>query len=158
MDIKLHIDEVFQMAVQLEENGAEFYQNAARQADDKEVKALLEKLADMEGEHKAIFEKMRAEMAATSDIESMFDPSGEAAKYLKSIVDTKVFFDETIDTSSLLETLREAVWREKDTVVFYLSIRLSMTEESSRLKLDKIIEEEMSHVRIIGEKLKELSE
>ena len=153
MDLSFHIDKIFEMAIQMEEEGAQFYHDAARFTEDKEVRGLLEKLSVMEGEHKTVFEKMRSEVAERS---SMFDPSGEGALYLKSVDNSKVFSNKSIDTSSVKEVFKEAIWREKDTVVFYLGIRLAMTEESSRLKLDKIIEEEMSHVRILSDRVKQL--
>lgn len=156
MEVSYHIDEVFEMAAQMEENGARFYQEAAQKSKDKKVKELLEKLAAMEVEHKAIFNNLRNELVGTKDADSFFDPYGEGAMYLKSIVDTKVFFEKTIDTSSLEEVLKEAIWAEKDTAAFYLGIRLGMTDEGAKKKIDKIIEEEMSHIRILNEQLRGL--
>jgi len=92
MEISFHIDEVFEMASQMEENGAVFYREAAQKAKDPEIKDLLEKLSAMEVEHKAIFKNLRAEVVGNQDMDAFFDPQGEGALYLKSIVDTKVFF------------------------------------------------------------------
>ena len=156
MDYSFHIDEVFEMACQMEDNGAAFYQEAAQKAKDPETKALLEKLAAMEVEHKAIFNSLRQEIVDSQDMDSFFDPQGEGALYLKSIVDTKVFFEKKIDTSSLEEVFKEAIWAEKDSAAFYLGIRLGISEEQTKKKIDTIIEEEMSHIRILSERLRDL--
>jgi rubrerythrin len=152
------IDEVFEMAVQMEENGAAFYRKAADSTGNQEVKDLLNRLAVMEIEHKATFKKLRSEVVNTKDRDAFFDPQGEGAMYLKAIVDTKVFFEKAIDTSSLEEVLKDAIWAEKDTTVFYLGIRQGMTEEDPKRKIDKIIEEEMSHIRMLSEKLIDLKQ
>jgi len=156
MDFIFHIDEVFEMAIQMEQNGAEFYKKAAQDTDDKEIKALLEKLSVMEDEHQTIFKNLRSEIVGSGEQDAFFDPQGEGARYLKSIVDTKVFFEKTIDTTSLEEVFKEAIWAEKDSTVFYLGIRQSMKDEGPKRKLDAIIEEEMSHIRILSERLKDL--
>lgn len=156
MESNFRIEEVFEMALRMEENGSQFYREAAKNATDKSVKELLEKLSIMEIEHQALFKKLKAEVLEIDDITTIYDPYSEAARYLQTVVDTRVFFNKTIDTSSVKEVLIEATWREKDTVVFYLGIRQAMSDEHTKMKLDKIIEEEMSHVRILSEKLKEL--
>lgn len=153
MESLFHIDEVFEMAIQMEENGAEFYRQAANNTGNQEAKALLNKLAAMEIEHKATFKRLRSEVAQSKNQDAFFDPQGEGALYLKAIVNTKVFFEKEIDTSSLEEVLKEAIWAEKDTTVFYLGIRQNMSEEEPKRQIDKIIEEEMSHIRILSEKL-----
>ncbi|MCG8334268.1 MAG: ferritin family protein [Proteobacteria bacterium] len=156
MQFAFHIDEVFEMAIQMEENGAEFYAKAALAAVDPEVKAVLEKLSVMEVEHKALFSKLREEVVSANEHKTFYDPSGKNARYLKSIIDTQVFFEKEIDTSSMEEVLKEAIWGEKDSTVFYLGIRQSMDDEATKQKIDKIIEEEMSHIRILSERLKAL--
>ncbi len=156
MDHSFHIDEVFAMAIQMEENGAVFYQKAADQTENTEIKKLLQTLSDMEIVHKATFTDLRKELVGSNQMDAFFDPQGEGALYLKSIVDTKVFFEREIDTSNPEEVFKEAIWAEKDSTVFYLGIRLGMSDENMKKKIDTIIEEEMSHVRILSEKLLEI--
>jgi len=52
-----------------------------------------------------------------------FDPEGEAALYIRSLADTRVFFEKKIDTSSMEEILKEAILAEKDSIVFYLGMK-----------------------------------
>ncbi len=156
MKFSFNIDEVFEIAIQMEEKGAEFYSKAAQAAVDPEVKALLKKLSDMEAEHKILFKQLRNDIVSINEQDAFYDPSGEGARYLKSIADTQVFFEKSIDISSPEEVFKEAIWGEKDSTVFYLGIRQNMEDEPLKKKIDTIIEEEMSHIRILSERLRDL--
>jgi len=57
-------DDVFEMAEQLEKNGAKFYRQAAADVSGDEAKTLLKELAAMEDDHEKTFAAMRAELAA----------------------------------------------------------------------------------------------
>ncbi|MDD3993172.1 MAG: ferritin family protein, partial [Desulfobacteraceae bacterium] len=141
-------DDVFEMAEQLERNGAQFYRQAAAGVSGEEAKRLLNELAAMEDDHEQIFAAMRAELAAGEKAETVFDPENEAAAYLRALADTKVFFEKKIDTSSLREILKDAITAEKDSIVFYLGMREMVPQKLGKERLDAIIREEMGHVRL----------
>jgi rubrerythrin len=146
-------DDVFEMAEQLERNGAKFYRQAAAEVPGDEAKALLNELAAMEDDHEKTFAAMRAELAAAEKAGTVFDPEGEASAYLRALADTKVFFDKKIDTSSLREILKDAVTAEKDSIVFYLGMREMVPEKLGKGRLDAIIKEEMGHIRLLAKHL-----
>ncbi len=146
-------DDVFEMAEQLERNGATFYRKAAADVPGDEAKALLKELAAMEDDHEKTFAAMRAELAAGEKAETVFDPENEASAYLRALADTKVFFDKKIDTSSLREILKEAIAAEKDSIVFYLGMREMVPQKLGKDRLDAIIREEMGHIRLLGKHL-----
>ena len=56
-------DDVFEMAEQLERNGAQFYRNAAENAGDSEAKAFLIRLAEMEDAHEKTFALLRSNLS-----------------------------------------------------------------------------------------------
>jgi len=145
--------EVFEMAVKMERNGAAFYRRAADTIKDAKHKKLLLSLADMEVDHEKTFTGLRQELGADSP--DYFDPSGEAAAYLRSIVDTEVFFKRTIDLSSMKAILQEAIMAEKDSIVFYLGIKAMVPDEAGKKKIEVIIKEEMGHIRLLSELLKD---
>ena len=145
--------EVFEMAIKMEKNGAAFYRQAAEAIKKDEHKRLLLSLAEMEVDHEKTFNGLRQELGA--DNPDYFDPDGEAAAYLKSIVDTEVFFKRDIDLSSMKSILREAIMAEKDSVVFYLGIKAMVPEETGKQKVEAIIKEEMGHIRLLSELLKD---
>ena len=149
-------DDVFRMAEQMECNGAAFYRNAAAGTVDLENRKMLLGLAAMEDEHERTFADIRSLLTSQEQATTVFDPAGEAAFYLKALVDTKVFFQKTIDTSSLLEILKEALIAEKDSIVFYLGMKEVVPQRLGKARLDDIIKEEMGHITLIGKHLKSL--
>jgi rubrerythrin len=149
-------DDVFEMAEQLERNGAKFYRDAAQHTDTLEYKNLLKGLAQMEVEHEKIFIKLRSELSGNEKASTVFDPQNESVLYLRSLADTKVFFEKEIDFSSMESVLKAAILAEKDSIVFYLGMKEMVPEKYGKDKLEKIIKEEMGHIKILGKELKAL--
>ncbi len=146
-------DDIFAIAEQLERNGAKFYRTAAKAVKDDNARQLLLRLAAMEDEHQKIFIQMHSQLTASEKTPTVFDPEGEAVGYLKALADTRVFFEKKIDTSSLEAILKDAITAEKDSIVFYLGMRETVPENLGRSRLDDVIKEEMSHVRLLSQEL-----
>ena len=146
-------DDVFEMAEKLERNGAQFYRKAAENADDSEAKAFLIRLAEMEDAHEKTFALLRSNLSGKAKAATVFDPQHESALYLRSLADTKVFFEKEIDLSSMREILKAAILAEKDSIVFYLGMKDLVPDKLGKDKLDEIIKEEMGHIRILSKEL-----
>ena len=153
MSITFNADEIFEMAEQMERNGAAFYRNAADSISDEKNKQMLLHLADMEVEHEKTFVEMRNALTVQEKATQIFDPEGEALLYLRALVDTRVFFQKEIDTTSMKEILKEALLAEKDAIVFYLGMKDMVPEKLGKSHLERIIREEMEHIKLIGSKL-----
>ncbi len=145
--------EIFEMAKQIERNGVAFYQKAAESVSDAGEKEMLLDLAKMEKDHEATFVKMEAELKKQESTPTVFDPEDQAAQYLKSLADTRVFFEKEIDLSSIKSILKAAITAEKDSIVFYLGMKELVPEKLGKERIDAIIKEEMSHIRLLGRKL-----
>lgn len=146
-------DDIFEMAEQLERNGARFYRTASEAVQNQAAKDLLLRLAAMEDAHEKTFSQMRAQLKAAEKTSTVFDPRGEAAGYLKSLADTRVFFEKKIDTSSMESILKEAITAEKDSIVFYLGMKEAVPESLGKNRLEDVIKEEMGHIRLLGKEL-----
>jgi rubrerythrin len=153
MSYDFNADEVFEMAEQMERNGAKFYRDAAENAADSANKELLMGLSKMEEAHEKMFESMRAELTAADKTSTVFDPSGEAALYLRALVDSRVFFKKEIDVKSMVEILKSAIEAEKDSIVFYLGMKEAVPQNLGRNRLEAIIREEMGHIRLLSKEL-----
>lgn len=153
MSYDFNADEIFKMAEQMEKNGAAFYRNAAKNVTDGKNKEMLLTLAAMEDEHEKTFAGMRSALTEKEKADTVFDPQGEAVLYLKALVDTRVFFKKEIDTTSMRDILKEALLAEKDSIVFYLGMKEMVPEKLGKSRLDSIIKEEMSHIKLIGREL-----
>lgn len=145
--------EIFEMAKQIERNGVAFYQKAAKSISDASEKDMLLELAKMEEDHEATFVKMEAQLKEQETVPTVFDPEDEAVQYLKSLADTRVFFEKEIDLSTMKSILKAAITAEKDSIVFYLGMKELVPENLGKDRIHAIIKEEMSHIRLLGKKL-----
>ena len=153
MSYEFSADDIFEMAEQLERNGAKFYRTAAEKVADTSAKELLIGLAVMEDEHEKTFASLRAELSEKEKAATVFDPEGESTLYLRSLADTRVFFEKEIDISSMKDILKAAIEAEKDAIVFYLGMKDLVPDKLGKDKLDIIIKEEMGHIRILSKEL-----
>lgn len=157
MPIRFNADEVFEMAEQIERNGARFYRAAAEKFT--ALRQVLLDLAAMEDDHEKTFAAMQAEL---SDPEQIFDPDDRAQMYLRVMADGNVF-DTKADPVELLadkntpqEVLMTAIGLEKDSVVFYVGLKGSVSRKAGKDKVQAIIGEEISHIATLSEKLEAL--
>jgi rubrerythrin len=153
MSFLFSADEIFEMALKIEQNGENFYRDSASKVADPQAAQLLLKLADMEKDHQRIFNGMRSTLSATDKKAMTFDPNNESGLYLASLANTKVFFEKDIDTSGLQGIFKAALAAEKDSILFYLGMKDLMPENLGKGQVEAIIREEMRHIQILGEKL-----
>jgi rubrerythrin len=149
-----NIDEVFEIAEQIERNGARFYRKAAELFEASRAKSLLMDLAVMEDRHEKVFREMRAELAKKSGMEDI-SSDDQPGQYLRAVAGGYVFpinkdpSDWLTGNESLEDALKFAIQIEKDSIVFYLGIREVMPEELGKFDISKIIKEEMTHITFI---------
>ncbi len=162
MGVTFNADEIFEMAEQIERNGAKFYRTAAAQhADDEKANEMLLSLAAMEDEHEKTFAAIRAEVVAGPPVENVYDPDDVAALYLQAIADGRVFdmkkdpSDIIADGKSLEEIFKIAISLEKDSIIFYNSFRNMVPGQSGKEKIDYIINEEKKHIVELSNQLTE---
>ena len=155
MAVAFNADEILQIAIQIERNGARFYHRAAGIVGDADVKRMLEKLAGMEDSHEQTFQQMRNELSAAQKTPTTFDPEGQSGQYLNALADRRIF-DVTADPTEKLRSnetpdqiFRMALDAEKNSIVFYLGMREMVPQKLGKDDVDRIIREEMSHITII---------
>jgi rubrerythrin len=152
MDVEFNADEVFEIAVQIERNGARFYRRASELASDHKDRELLLALAAMEDSHVKIFESLRKDLKGSDSALADFDPQGEAAAYLQSMAEGQVFdlradpVDYLGMDRSMEDILCKALELEKDSIVYYVGMMEMVPEALGRKKIEHIIREEMKHI------------
>jgi rubrerythrin len=162
MSFAFNADDVFEMAEQIERNGAKFYRSAAETIQDAETREKLLGLAVMEDGREKVFAAMRKELTIEEMTPTAFDPDGELALYLRALADVHVFDTKTglssrlDDRESAQDILMTAIGLEKDSIVFYLGIREMVPEQMGRKKVDGIIKEEMSHITLLNGQIRAL--
>jgi rubrerythrin len=162
MALMFNADEIFEMAQQIEQNGAKYYRKAAAGASDLRVRQLLVGLAAMEDRHEKVFADLRKHLTEQQKQPTTFDPDDQAGAYLRALADGSVF-DVSADPAERLtgketaeEIYRTAIGLEKDSIVFYLGVLDMVTEPLGKERIDDIIKEEMRHVATLSNELRDL--
>lgn len=148
-------NDIFEIAKQIEINGAKFYREAANRVDDDTHKQFLTSLAEMEDSHELIFTEMQNALGSAETAETTFDPEDENALYLKALADTRVFFEKEQPEETMKGILTSAIAAEKDSIAFYLGMKELVGASAGKGKVDEIIKEEMSHIKMLAAKLVE---
>lgn len=155
-------DEVFAMAIQMEDNGSRFYRAVAAKHEAAQDCVFLLKMAEMEDAHKLRFTDMRNKAAAQPAGTPSFDMYNEGGLYLAAIADgartegSPRVLEEISGKESLADILRISVDLEKQAILFYLGIKDLVPADLGRDLIDGIIKEEQSHVVMLMEELKKI--
>lgn len=145
------VNEVIEMAVQIEKNGFAFYHEATKRKDlDAKAKEFIEYLRDQELDHEKTFLSLRDEL----DLEILeMSPDWElVAEYLKTIVDGRIFNNEysaiqlATSAKDLHGVIDNAITFEKDTLLYFHAIADNIANPKTKATLRRIINEEVSHV------------
>ncbi len=151
MPITFNADEVFEMAEQIERNGAKFYKEAATKAPDRRIKDMFLRLAAMEDTHLRIFQQMRTTLSDQEKGGTTFDPEGEASLYLQALADDRGFEGmkgrniKLTGKESTRELLEIAINAEQNSILYYVGLKEMVPTEVGRDKIEAIIREEVGH-------------
>jgi rubrerythrin len=162
MAYDFNVDEVFEMAIQIEANGANFYRKAADLQQDSDNKAFLEKLARMEDKHKSTFETMRKDISDREKQGTVFDPANELSMYLKAMADNHggegnpEVVESLTGEEPMEEIITTAIGLEKESILFYLGLKDLVPAKYGHDKLDDIIREEKLHIAQLNGFLKKI--
>ena len=143
--------ELVDVAIGIERNGIVYYSALAELTTDASLKDTYNYLANMECTHLEIFQKML-------DSVGRYQPTyaGENEEeyelYLKALIDSSVFPNDEVarqmarKVSGPAEAIQVALGVEKDSVLFYSEMR-DLVPEQERPIINRIINEEKSHIR-----------
>jgi len=161
MSIEFNADEVLKVAERIEENGAAFYRRAAEITGEEKNKTFLRELAAMEDDHLRIFSEMRAKLSDAERDSNTYDPMNESLLYLKSLADLHGG-EGSPDAAAKLtgkETMEQIILKgielEKKSILFYLGVQEMVPERLGKDQIERIINEEKSHVVILSRALNE---
>ncbi len=158
MGVTFNADEIFEMAEEIERNGAKFYREATEKASDKETKQMLLDMAAMEDGHLKTFQEMRKQLTA-EERAMVFDPDNEAALYLQTMADARGTegkvnpLQKLAGSETMKDILEIAVNSEKNSVVFYTCLKSLVPAKAGKDKVEAIIAEELSHITFLLKQL-----
>lgn len=161
MTVTFNAFEVFEIAEQIERNGAKFYHRAAAIFDDPDIRQLFLRLAEWETEHEKTFADMKKKILG-SNVASMSFRSEETLPDPKVMAGLAIFGIRTEPTEELngkedhADILKRAIEKEKDSIVFYNGLKDFLSDATDQEQVDRIIAEEMRHIRILDEPFKQM--
>lgn len=162
MGITFNADEIFEMGMDVEKNGEAYYKRAAELVKDKKIKEVLLMLMREEQEHYKTFKKLRDSLPPKSSLPTVGDPENQENLYLDALVKSRLFNNvhEAEELASKvedeIEALRAALTFEKDTILFFQTMKSMTREDLGREEINMLIDEERKHVIQISEAIKEV--
>ncbi len=149
--------EVLHLAMVIEENGESFYRDLQKLAPHEEMRKLLDWLAREEGKHRAVFLELKRE------VDRLYKPDirEKVSRFFAAdALGVRMFSVDGKRYDSLQnfhEALALAITLEEDSIVFYELLKSLSETEATQQTLDRIIEEEKSHIATIRAMREELT-
>lgn len=157
MTYMLDVKEIMEFAVFIEEQGYEFYVDAMKKFSEPRVTELFQYLADEEFKHEEFFKKLLEQSGGIKG--ESHDPEYQAymREFCKahSLANREATVARLAKASGLEEVLDMAMGFEKDSIIFFSELNGIYTKGNSA-PVDKIIHEEMGHLRKIFQMKREL--
>jgi rubrerythrin len=160
VSFELDAADLFSMARQIEADACEFYRRAAMITSDRKCQAVLMGLAEMEVEHRDTFAGLEARCA---EIPVRPDPPrGTPGTPIRdwplvtSLLASGVKEDlaaRFTGRESSTDILHKAIDFERDSIVFFSSIRATLNDSVDRQCIDEIIREELGHILTLNGEL-----
>ncbi len=153
---KFSLNEVIEMAVQIEQSGYSYYDKALERKDlDNESRNLLTFLRDEEIRHEKTFMALRDHLDEVQIIESQ--DWDVVSSYMQAIIDSRIFsspssaIQSALEAENVTEVLMNALSFEKDTLLYFHALNDQVSEGKAKNAIRAIIDEEISHVRKLNE-------
>ncbi len=164
MSFNFNISEIYEIGIEIEKNGRDFYNTAVEETDDHEIKKVFSELANWENRHILIFKQFSSDLPEEYKEESAFsDLDNNKYLYLKAAADTHIF-NKNLNIQSIVkgcktpvDILKLALQFEKDSVVLFTTMKNFVPENLGKDKIAKLINEELMHISFIQEKINSLS-
>lgn len=141
------LTDICNIAIQIEQNGAETYRNASQAAKDNQLAKTLSWMAEEEVKHARWFESIQSDKILTAEQLKM---EAVGRSLLVDIVKNNTFsLDSSIlsETSRLSEMIEQSIEFEQDTILFYEVLLDLLDDDETREKLNLIIQEERNHIK-----------
>lgn len=160
MTVTFNAIEVFEIAEQIERNGAQFYRKAAELFNDSAICTMFIELADWEIKHEQIFNDMGKQLVKVNEKtttprleKKQLDPKLMACLAVFGTVSEPLHRLKSIE--KIEDILKTAIEKEKDSITFYEGLKDFAPSSDDKNKVDDIIKEEMHHIKILNQALKQ---
>ena len=140
------IQEILDLAIRLEKNGESVYRKAVDEVSQPDLIALLVWMADEEVKHARWFSELKHELR-TGSINPFMEEMGR--EVFTDMLGEKSFSHQEVDFSKVEradDLIAIFIEFEKDTVLFYETLKPFIADSDTLHHLEKIIAEENNHI------------
>jgi rubrerythrin len=152
------IDDLLEVAIKMEKNGAAVYTGSIQKIQNKQLKSMLKWMADEETTHGKWFAEQKNSLSLKKEEANLKEMVPQVLQDMmgeKTISLDEVDFNTIATASELLATF---ISFEKDTILFYEMLEIFVEDETVLTGLKKIIREEKTHVEQLTDMMASLSE
>ncbi len=144
----LQVSEIVGFAVHIEQNGYAFYTETAKKFNDPKLMDLFHFMAEEELRHEKTFSDLQKTVGEYTPPESYRD---EYETYMKDFLKgvspktNEAMKERVAKVEDLMDAINTAIGMEKDSIVFYSTLKRYVDDKNKGI-LNTIIEEEVSHL------------
>ena len=150
MENQFSIQEVIEIAIEIEKNGVTFYSALAESADTDRLRELFAYLTEEEKRHVTRFQEILESVGGYQISEAYY--ATQFMGYMKALADERVFKSDIslAEVADRARTARQAIDTaigfEKESILF-LHEMWQLVHESDRKAIQKLLDEERDHLR-----------
>jgi|SRR3989338_1199937 len=151
--------EALKIAINIEEEGLEFYSILMKNAQDEKVKEIFSQLVSAEKKHLTLFQKAYAEITSpASTVQGCEDYTVDL--YLKYLVDTGVFTRKgearklASEIKTDIDALKIGIQAEKDSILYYAEAAKNTRYNTGKKVFEQLVNEEKKHLKLLAKQLK----
>lgn len=152
--------EALKIAINIEEEGLEFYSILVKNTKDIKVKEVFSKLASDEKEHLARFQKAYLEITSPTNTVPGFEDY-TVDLYIKYLVDTGIFTQKgearrlAAEIKTDIDALKIGIQAEKDSILYYTEAAKNTKFDAGKRAFEQLAIEEKKHLKLLAEQMKE---
>ena len=152
------VNDLFEIAIKMEENGEAVYKNSIKKMKNEELKSMLKWMANEEASHGKWFAEQKNDLSLEIDEANLKEMVPQALQDMmgdKTLSLDEINFSKITNVSQLLEIF---IGFENDTIMFYELLEMLIQEEKVLNGLKKIVLEENKHVETLRSMITSLPE
>jgi rubrerythrin len=153
--------EALKIAINMEEEGLEFYSTLMKNAKEKWAKEIFSKLATEEKKHEETFKNAYREITSSSNAGQGYEDY-TVSEYIKHLIDTGVFTQKgeakrlLSQIKTEIDALKIGIQAEKDAILYYYETAKHARNEAGKKAFEYLLNEEKKHLKLLAEQLKTL--
>jgi rubrerythrin len=150
MSDQFSIQEIIEIAIEIEKNGEAFYRTLVEKANTARLRDLFKYLSEEEKKHKVRFEEILKSVGGYQISEIYY--ATEYMGYMKALADERVFTKDVFapdivkNLKSSKEAIDLAIGFEKDSIIFLHEMR-DMISDPEKETVQRLLNEEREHLR-----------